>query len=247
VEWAWWTVEDEDKPDNLHAAEWVIRTSLKIDSAQSSNATLILIHAVFAILGRVRTGTISKLMGYELVERPINYEKTRFLASLLVSKELKRVENYARINTYQTALLETEGEENVETPQISVTEEDDIQSVDGSVDGGIDEDLSLDLEAIRGGYMAIRLQNYLAMYADPRLNPSSKYKIKDSLEELPTPKYTMEDMDDDCLVSARVNELLVPEELDFFKYSAEIDSTVDRASPRLANVIPNGELFRVSQ
>jgi hypothetical protein len=187
---------------------------------------------VFAILGPVKTGTISKLMGYEsfnfrgdrplpLVERPINYERTRLLASLLVSKELKRDENYARIHTYQRALSETEGEENIETPQFSVTKEDDIQSVDGSVDGDIDEDLSLDLEAIRGGYMAIGLQNHLAMLADPRLNPSSKYKIKDSLKDLPTPKYTMEDMDDDCLVSARVNELLVPEELDFFKYSAE--------------------------
>jgi hypothetical protein len=137
VEWAWWTVEDEDNPNNLHAAEWVIRTSLKIDSAQSSNATLILIHAVFAILGPVKTGTISKLIGYEsfdfrgdrplpLVERPINYERTRLLASLLVSRELKRDENYAQIHTYQRALLETEGEENIETPQFSVTKEDDI-------------------------------------------------------------------------------------------------------------------------
>ena len=85
------------------------------------------------------------------------------------------------------------------------------------------------------------------MLADPQLNPLLKYKIKDSLKDLPTPKYTIEDMDNDCFVSACVNKLLVPEELNFFKYSAEIDSIVDCTSLQLANDIPNSELFRVLQ
>jgi len=95
VKWAWWDVEE-----GLHSVEWVKRQSLTIKSPKSSDVTLPLMHAVYTIMGHVRTGTISKLMGWEslafrgcnptpLLERDVNYGHIRFIAACQVSLDLK--------------------------------------------------------------------------------------------------------------------------------------------------------------
>ena len=106
----------------------------------------------------------------------------------------------------------------------STNDEDDTCSTTSSACGEINDERSVeDLDAVLNGDTWIGLSDFLARVADPQLEKQvlstegASRQTRSNLDQpgkgLPELKFTMQDIDNDDLVSAHIKELLAAEEI----------------------------------
>ncbi|KAK3172425.1 hypothetical protein OEA41_005747 [Lepraria neglecta] len=238
---AWWTLADSP------ATEIVWRESLEITPACPNDASLILIHAVFGILGHVRRSTLGLLMGWEsfrtdgpqplpLTQHPVNIENARRLASSQVSEFLER-ETRLDCTYGRMASKGMEGKKDSEPAGLSSTDDEEAQEFVESISNSdinqhVEHDPAAFEESERYG-----LNGRFQKLADPRLDSPSHPRFQKPFANLPKVKYDLRETNNEACISDRINQLLTQEELDFYKYTAERDNIIGDASQRMTHIV----------
>jgi len=100
------------------------------------------------------------------------------------------------------------------------------------------ENLISDIEAILDDHSTAGVSSFIASRIDPRLQSIPSKRESLTFKDLPKPKFTMEEMENEDIVLARRRELceqgyVTQDQLDFLEYTEDIDRAIDYAAPQL--------------